>query len=197
MTRSTYTHALTHTHIHVHTQEHIVRCVNIIEGTVWDLRVWTFDNPEDPTGCLLHAWTESINLPLSMELSINSTRFSSKMEKKNKKKNKETFLTRSFLCIGWFMVLLLCFLVDFREQGELCSSNTEENPFHHSTVLLLYWWTLHPEPPVLPLSLSLFLFLSLLFFSHCISRWFTGTSLVISGRSDGSVRRKYGQWLMA
>lgn len=28
------------------------------------------------------------------------------------------------------------FGVDFGGQGELCSSNTEENPFHQSTVLL-------------------------------------------------------------
>lgn len=29
-------------------------------------------------------------------------------------------------------------IVDFKAQGEPCSSNTEEKPFHHSTVLLLY-----------------------------------------------------------
>lgn len=72
-------------------------------------------------------------------------------------KRKETFnicffvfSTFSYFFCCW--VFCLFFLVDLREQGELCSSNTEENPFHHSTVLF-YWWTLHPEPPVLPLSL--------------------------------------------
>lgn len=75
------------------------------------------------------------------------------------------------MCVPLYPLGFAFFCFDFRGQGELCSSNTAENPFHHSTVLL-YWWTLHPEPPVLPLSPFLFLF-----FSHCIS-WFIGTSLL-------------------
>lgn len=164
-TLSTQSH--NHTLTHRHMGAHIVRCVNIIEEAVWDMRVWIFDNPEDPTGCLLHVWTESINLPLSMEIGINSTSLLRKIGLK-----KGDFLSRLFLCI----LLILLFLILGR-RGSYVAAIQRRILF---TTTLYYFCTdklctqSHQFSPFLSLSFCFFLSLS-----HYISCWFTGTSLPV------------------
>lgn len=102
----------------------------------------TFDNSEDPTGCLLHAGTETIHL-LSVELSIKFTCLS---RRKWMLMDMFGHVTVHVLCILYFVFALN--LVDFWVEEHLCSSNTEEifSPQHCTFVLM----NLHPEPPILP-----------------------------------------------
>lgn len=113
-----------------------------------------------------------------MELSINSTRLSSKMGK-----NRD-FLTCSFLCI---LLVLLFFWLILGGRGSYVAA-IQRRILFTTALYFLYWWTLHPEPPVLPLSLVL------CFLSLHISLIYRDLT-VIPGWADRTVWAKWGQWL--